>query len=195
MAGPVSVGLIWAPADMDIREEFPGVNDSKKLTPAARENIYALVESRAARGDIKFVARFSTHHYIDRYGITKAVYRAIESGLKRLDVSHHETEVLMDGLLKAPKHWPQQTIIRGDESVPIIGLASIVAKVRRDRLMRRMAREYPAYDFAQHKGYPTPGHYAAIAEHGLCDIHRRTYCKFMLNEEVDNSLDALSERV
>src|SRR3989344_8954669 len=149
LAGPVCVGLVWAPEEMDIHEEFPGVMDSKELSPGARENIYALVESRARRGDIKFIARFSTHHYIDRFGITKAVERAIVSGLRRLDAPHGETKVLLDGLLKAPRHYAQETIVRGDASVPLISLASIVAKVRRDRLMRRLAREYPAWGFAE----------------------------------------------
>lgn len=174
---------------MDIREEFPGVGDSKKLSPGARENLYALVEMRADRGDIRFVARFSSHNYIDKFGMTRAVERAIGSGLKRLDVPHAQASVMLDGLLKAPQHYHQQTIIRGDESVAIISLASIIAKVRRDRLMRRLSREYPQYGFEQHKGYPTPAHYAALEEHGLCDIHRRRYCKTFLTEEVENSID------
>jgi ribonuclease HII len=190
LAGPVAVGLIAAPADLDILEAFPGVADSKKLSPGARENLYSLVEMFAARGDIKFVARFSSHIYIDKYGMTKAVGRAIESGLKRLAVPHTSAKVMLDGLLKAPRHYSQETVIKGDELVPIISLASIVAKVRRDRLMRRLAREYPEYGFEQHKGYPTPGHYAAIEEHGLSDVHRRSYCKpFLVDEEVDNAID------
>lgn len=184
LAGPVAVGLVMAPSDMDIREEFPGVADSKKLTAGAREDIYALVEMRAARGDIKFVARFSSHHYIDDYGITKAVERAITSGLKRLEPPRAEVKILLDGLLKAPRHFDQETIIRGDDKVAIISLASIVAKVRRDRLMRRMSRDYPEYGFEQHKGYGTQAHWDAINMLGLCDIHRRTYCKL-----VDNLVD------
>lgn len=179
LAGPVAVGLILAPADMDIKEEFPGVMDSKKLTPGARETLYALVESKARRGDIHFCARFASAKFIDRYGITRAVERAVVSGLKRLDAPHQDTEVLLDGLLKAPKHYQQQTIIRGDDLVPVISLASIVAKVRRDRLMRRMATEYPSWGFEQHKGYGTPGHYQAIEEWGLSAIHRRSFCKFI----------------
>lgn len=177
LAGPVAVGLVAAPAEMDIREEFPGVGDSKRLTSGARETVYALVEMRARRGDIKFCARFSSHHFIDKYGLTRAVERATASGLKRLGVHHRECQVLLDGLLKAPPHYAQETITRGDALVPLIGLASIVAKVRRDRLMRRMAARYPAWGFETHKGYPTPAHYAAIGEHGLCDIHRRRFCK------------------
>lgn len=191
LAGPVAVGLVAAPVDLDILEAFPGVADSKKLSPGARENLYALVEMFAARGDIKFVARFSSHQYIDKYGMTRAVHRAIESGLKRLDIHHGQATIKLDGLLKAPPHYPQETIIKGDEKVPIISLASIIAKVRRDRLMRRLAREYPEYGFAQHKGYPTRAHFAAIEEHGLSGVHRRSYCKSFLNstEKVDNAID------
>jgi ribonuclease HII len=172
---------------MDIREVFPGVADSKKLTPGIRETIYALVEMHAARGDIKFCARFSSHNYIDKYGMTRAVEHAIGSGLRRLEPPIAEVKIMLDGLLKAPRHFVQETIIRGDESVPIISLASIVAKVRRDRLMRRMSRDYPEYGFDAHKGYPTPAHYQAIEEFGLCEIHRRRYCKFV-NEEVSSAI-------
>jgi ribonuclease HII len=177
LAGPVAVGLVAAPAQMDIRLEFPGVADSKKLSPDKREEIYELVELRAALGHIKFCARFSSHHYIDKFGMTRAVERAIASGLRRLEAPHKEVEVKLDGLLKAPPHYSQETIIGGDDKVAIISLASIIAKVRRDRLMRRMAGEYPNYGFEQHKGYPTKLHYAAIREFGLCQIHRKRYCK------------------
>lgn len=83
--------------------------------------------------------------------------------------------VLLDGLLYAPREYSQETIIGGDELEPIIALASIVAKVRRDRLMRRLARRYPKYHLEEHKGYGTKSHYAAIQKYGLSDIHRHTY--------------------
>lgn len=185
LAGPVAVGFIVAPVDLDIREEFPGVADSKRLTAGMRENIYALVEARARRGDIQFCARFASARYIDRYGITRAVERAVTNGLKRLDVPYAQSRVLLDGLLRAPRHYTQETIIRGDDMVPIISLASIVAKVRRDRLMRRLAAEYPDWGFEQHKGYGTPAHYAAIEERGLSAIHRRRFCKNIVLDTSD----------
>ena len=90
------------------------------------------------------------------------------------------------GLLHAPKEFFfQKTIIRGDQTEPVISLASIVAKVRRDRLMKRLAEEYPLYGFERHKGYGTELHYERIKEHGLCNIHRRSYVKsFLLAETV-----------
>jgi len=87
-------------------------------------------------------------------------------------------EVLLDGGLHAPPEFTtQKTIIRGDESEPIISLASIAAKVMRDRLMIKMAVRYSAYDFQTHKGYGTSAHRAAIARSGLCSIHRTTFCR------------------
>lgn len=193
LAGPVAVGLIAAPADLDILEAFPGVADSKRLTAGARENIYALVEMRARRGDIKFVARFASARFIDRYGITRAVERATVNGMRRLDIPSQSAHVMLDGLLKAPPHYSQETIVRGDATVPLISLASVVAKVRRDRLMRRLAAEYPQWGFEVHKGYPTAGHYAALTEWGLSDIHRRSFCKkFVLDSSLDVGVPLIS---
>jgi len=87
------------------------------------------------------------------------------------------THILLDGLLTAPLEYEQETIIGGDESEPIIALASIAAKVRRDRLMRRFAELYPHYGFDIHKGYGTVAHREELARHGLCKIHRRLFCK------------------
>ena len=83
--------------------------------------------------------------------------------------------ILLDGSLYAPEEYTQETIIRGDVSEPIISLASIAAKVRRDRLMRGFAKKYPEYLFDIHKGYGTRKHYEAIEKHGLCDIHRKSW--------------------
>jgi ribonuclease HII len=107
----------------------------------------------------------------------RALERAIASGLRRLEVPHKEVRVMLDGTLHAPAHYAQETIVRGDDLIPIISLASIIAKVRRDRLMRRLAHEYPHYGFEQHKGYGTQAHYNAIEQFGLCEIHRRSYCQ------------------
>ncbi len=88
--------------------------------------------------------------------------------------------ILLDGLLVAPQEYSQETIVRGDSLVPLISLASIVAKVERDRLMRRMAKEFPGYGFERHVGYATQPHREAIKEHGLCEIHRRSFCRNFL---------------
>ena len=181
LAGPVSVGLVMVPKRFDVAREFPGVRDSKKLSRKKREEIYELLRRRQEKGDVQFCVRFSSHVRIDEVGITRAVRRALELGLRYLTsdvgdrISH--IHVQMDGLLHAPPEYSQETIIHGDDLVPLISLASVAAKVERDRFMYRMAKKFPQYGFEQHVGYPTEMHRQAILEHGLSAIHRHSFCK------------------
>ena len=95
-------------------------------------------KKRVKRGDLRMCVRLSSQGYIDRCGITRAVRKAVWSGVRAL-AAPDGTGVLLDGLLRAPKEYTQHTIIKGDFRVPIIGLASIMAKVTRDRLMERLS--------------------------------------------------------
>ena len=176
LAGPVAVGIVAVPPGFDVRREFSGVNDSKKLSARKREIIFEKVVQRALNGDLFFRVEFSSHLYIDRFGITRAVRKAVWRGVRTLCEPERST-LLLDGLLRAPKQYFQRTIIGGDARVPVISLASVIAKVERDRLMERLSILYPAYGFEAHKGYGTPEHFRALRAHGLCNIHRRTYCK------------------
>jgi ribonuclease HII len=98
--------------------------------------------------------------------------------LQKLEIGF-DSRILLDGGLRAPKlYLNQTTIIRGDESEPAIALASIAAKIRRDRHLVRLAQRYPDYGFEIHKGYGTARHYAALAQHGPCPIHRRSFLPF-----------------
>ena len=175
LAGPVAVGVVRARKNYDIAKHFPGVADSKLLTPEKRERIYKLLQKKAAAGELQFCVRFSGHVYIDRLGITKAVRRAVWSGVKALAPDALHTRVMLDGLLKAPPEYEQKTIIHGDALVPIISLASIAAKVERDRLMLRLAKKKPPWGVGSHKGYGTTQHLRALAQFGLCEAHRRSY--------------------
>lgn len=176
LAGPVAVGVAAVAPGFDVLAEFPGVKDSKLLSGQKREVIFAEVERRVALGDLRVCVQLSSSAYIDRFGITRAVRRAAWSGVRKLGTAENST-VLLDGLLRAPKEYMQRTIIKGDLRVPVISLASILAKVTRDRLMERLSEHYPEYGFEQHKGYGTPSHLLAIKQHGLSDIHRLTFCK------------------
>ncbi len=177
LAGPVAVGVVAVPPGFDVLAEFPGVKDSKLLSGQKREVIFIEVERRVELGDLRFCVQMSSSLYIDRFGITRAVRKASWSGIRKLG-SAENSAVLLDGLLRAPNDYMQRTIVGGDLRVPVISLASIMAKVTRDRLMERLSADYPEYGFEQHKGYGTPSHLLAIKRHGLSDIHRRSFCHF-----------------
>lgn len=177
LAGPVSVGIIVAPKNYDISKNFPGVDDSKKLSEKKREEIYTKLEEKCSEVEprIQFLVLFASAGIIDSKGITYAVRHCINKGVRSLAPKCRDYHVLLDGLLHAPIEYTQKTIIGGDALEPIISLASIAAKVERDRLMKRLSKKYPNYGFEQHKGYGTKAHKEAITTLGLCKIHRKTY--------------------
>lgn len=175
LAGPVSVGVVAVPEGFDVALEFPGVADSKKLSEKKREKIFEMLEARAALGDVRYVVELESAAAIDEEGIAVVIRRAITRGVNALAPDASLARVLLDGSLKAPAEYVQETIIGGDATVPLISLASIAAKVTRDRLMVELAREYPGYGLEGHKGYGTKAHYEALMEQGLSAIHRRSF--------------------
>ena len=176
LAGPVSVGAVAVSSDFDWNL-LEGVRDSKKLSEKAREGIFERARELQQRSLLQFSISTSSAAYIDRYGIVPAIKRALAEALSRFEIEPTHCRVLLDGSLKAPAEYIyQETIIRGDDTEPVISLASVMAKVTRDRLMKRLSPNYPAYDFHVHKGYGTASHLSAIARCGLSDIHRATFC-------------------
>ncbi len=175
LAGPVAVGAVAVAEGFDVAKEFSGVADSKKLTEQKREKLFAMLEARASCGDARFIVEYGEAREIDAHGIAVAVRSAVSRAVNALTPDTARVEVLLDGALKAPPEYRQQTIIGGDSSIPLISLASIAAKVSRDRLITTLASQYPAYGFEKHKGYGTKAHYEAIAKHGLCVMHRRSF--------------------
>ena len=177
LAGPVAVGAVIVPKCFDI-SMLEGIKDSKQLTSIAREEWYARLRTLKSEGILDFSVSFSSARTIDRRGIVFAIQTAIARCFSTLDAKPDQCKILLDGNLHAPAtfRW-QETIIRGDESEPLISLASIAAKVARDALMRRLSPKYPAYDFHIHKGYGTSHHRAAITLAGYCPLHRVTFCK------------------
>ncbi|MDP2665725.1 MAG: ribonuclease HII, partial [bacterium] len=136
-----------------------------------------------ALGDARFTIEFESAETIDEEGIIVAVRRALWRGVNALAPDSALVHIQLDGALKAPPEYSQETIINGDELIPIISLASIVAKVTRDRLMVELAKKYPLYGFEKHKGYGTAMHYEMLKKHGLCDIHRRSFIHLDLKPE------------
>lgn len=170
LAGPLAVGLVAIPTDFDFTV-FCGVEDSKVLTHDERVEWY---EKLSSIGDIYFNATFIDHKVIEHTFLSKCTRIAISRLLRNFD--HTRSTVFLDGLLKAPRRFDyQRTVIKGDKKIPVISLASIVAKVERDRRMLYYAKKFPQYGFERHKGYATPEHRENIAKFGACAIHRKRF--------------------
>ena len=182
LAGPVSVGAVLFPSDFDWQELYklvtrsgvPRLRDSKQLTAQQRDLLY---EHITAHGRLKHACAFVDAKTIDDIGIVNAAHEAAAQALALLGAEPEHVEVLLDAGLKAPSRWRQQSFIRGDETIPAIALASIVAKVSRDRLMEDFGETHVAYRFEEHKGYGTLAHRRAIARDGLSELHRATFCR------------------
>jgi ribonuclease HII len=177
LAGPLAVGVVVAHKSFAIAEMFPGVADSKVLSEKKREEIYSLVVKYAQQGLLRYTVIYVAAATIDRIGLTRATMRAVHGGVRKLAPEVAGYHVQLDGLLHAPKEYSQETIVRGDATEPIISLASIVAKVNRDRLMKRLAKKFPKYGFEIHKGYGTEFHRAQIRKFGISELHRKSFCK------------------
>lgn len=181
LAGPVALGAFCVRTDSRIFKKFcAGVKDSKKLSEKQREEWFMKIQNEQKRGNFSFVVAFASPGMIDTRGLTFSIRHALALSLKKLTCPPAQTLVLLDGGLRAPEEYVyQQTIIKGDEKEPVISLASIAAKVLRDRKMVSLAKRHPQYGFEKHKGYGTAAHYEAIARFGVLDIHRKSF----LNED------------
>ena len=173
LAGPVAVGVVAAPEGFDFAAAFPGLNDSKQLPEAVREDLYTKLENPDC--GVRYHVELISHRIIDTRGITYAVRKGVHTGIRKLLEDPGQGKIWLDGLLKAPHRYEQETVIGGDALVPAIMLASVAAKVTRDRYMARLAKRYPAYGFESHKGYGTRAHYEALERYGTCALHRLSY--------------------
>jgi ribonuclease HII len=179
LAGPVAVGAFFARVDFlrDFKKFSKGAKDSKQLSEKQREEWFVKILREKKAKNFSFAVSFGSAGVIDKRGINFAIRRALEASLKKLNCPPNQTLVLLDGGLRAPKEYPfQKIIIKGDEKEPVISLASIAAKVLRDRKMCALAEKYPEYGFGKHKGYGTSAHYEAIVRYGVLDgIHRKSF--------------------
>jgi ribonuclease HII len=188
IAGPVAVGaFVVLEADATKRRIimhrlFKGAKESKQLSPEAREKWFTVIEKARADGHIDFHVAFQSNKVIDSKGISHAIRTALAETLEKFISIHgfspDQCSMLLDGGLKAPTHFiNQKTIIKGDAKESVIALASICAKVMRDRMMVAYAKKYPSYGFEVHKGYGTKKHYAVIRKMGVTSLHRKSWIK------------------
>ena len=166
LAGPVAVAAVI----LDPAHPIDGLDDSKKLTEARREALAPLIRERALAWHVEFVEAGE----IDDLNILQATLAGMRRAL--LGLAPAPTFARIDGN-RLPKGLPcpAEALIGGDALDPAIMAASILAKTARDARLRELDVEFPQYGFARHKGYPSPGHLAALREHGPCPAHRRSY--------------------
>lgn len=168
LAGPVLAAAVILPSDGRGLRLIAGARDSKIMKPEERERLYDRIVRIAVVG-----VGLASHHIIERYGIAPATRVAMLKAVSRLDP--YPDHVLIDAVRLPLLDVPQTAIIDGDALCLSIAAASIVAKVTRDRMMKRASARYPGYGFENHKGYGTPEHHEALIRLGPCTIHRLTF--------------------
>ncbi|MBI2637465.1 MAG: ribonuclease HII [Candidatus Sungbacteria bacterium] len=173
LAGPVVVAGIKIKGRKQKKNIFPGIRDSKKLSPRQREEWFKFLTENPR---LEWAVARVWPKTIDRLNISQAANLGARRVCKRLLVENLALhKVLLDGGLRLAPHIPHQTIIKGDEKVPLIAAASIIAKVTRDRLMVRLHKKFPHYQFQTHKGYATRLHRNLVLQFGSSPMHRQTF--------------------
>lgn len=175
LCGPVVAAACILPPD----PELPGLNDSKKLTPRRREQLFDLIRERA----VAYCVAEASVEEIDRLNILEAdllaMRRAI-AGLHTPDGRPVRADfALIDGNIARDFPIPARAVIKGDATSLSIAAASVLAKVTRDRLCVELDAQYPQYGIAKHKGYGTAAHMAALRQYGASPIHRRKFVRFL----------------
>jgi ribonuclease HII len=201
LAGPITLAAFMAEGKLKnklVKILGGKIKDSKQFSPERRNGIYRELlklkketcpntKTNTKSWQVFFSVSHVSNKLIDKKGLTYATNIGIKKCLKKLQ---HESQtnkddpcafekcgvIRLDGLLKAPKEYKnQKTIIGGDSKDVFIACASVVAKVRRDRLMRRLAKKFPQYSFQIHKGYGTALHYKLLKKFGISGIHRKSF--------------------
>ena len=182
--GPLVGSVVAGAVMLDPNNPIAGLKDSKKLTPAKREYLYEQIMLKAKAWGIGE----ASPEEIDQINILQATMlamrRAVEDLASRL--GSWPDKALIDGNRCPELPIPAEAIVKGDTKEPAISAGSILAKVTRDRQMAILHERFPQYGFAQHMGYPTAAHFAALKEFGVCEEHRRSF------SPVRNVLEAMS---
>ncbi|MCK6406384.1 MAG: ribonuclease HII [Rhodocyclaceae bacterium] len=168
--GPLAGPVVAAAVILDPACIIDGLDDSKKLSEATRERLVGEIRLHALAWS---VAEASAEE-IDRLNILQATFLAMRRAADGLAIA--PVRALVDGNRVPPGlRCTAEAIVKGDGKIASIAAASILAKSHRDAVMRRIAETYPQYGFERHMGYPTAAHFAALAEHGPCPVHRRSF--------------------
>jgi len=170
LAGPISVAGVKIPYSFSRSSLWQGIRDSKKLTPKNREKWFRILTTHP---EVQWAVAKVWPSVIDRINIVRAGNLAV------LRVYQHLApgKVTLDAGLALPSHIPHEAIIKGDERIPWIAAASIIAKVSRDRSMLRLHKKYPIYNFNLHKGYATKLHFKLLRQHGHSRAHRVSFLR------------------
>ena len=173
LAGPVVSAIVILKEGVLIEE----INDSKKLSPKKRDELYDEIIKNAVDYSIGIVS----HEEIDEINILQATYKAMRQALDKIE--QKPDYLLVDAVTIPLVDIKQKGIVKGDAKSQSIAAASIVAKVTRDRLMEEYAKVYPDYDFENNKGYGSQSHIEAIKKNGICPIHRKSFVKNFMTEQ------------
>ncbi len=165
LAGPVSAAAVI----LDDANPIAGLADSKKLSERQRDRLAPIIRERA----LAWAVAYADVGEIDRLNILQATLLAMRRAVLALDIQPQQ--VLVDGLYCPQTGIPSQAVVKGDSKIAAISAASILAKTARDALMLQLHEQYPHYGFADHKGYPTAAHLAALREHGVSAVHRKSF--------------------
>ena len=167
LAGPVFAAAVILPEGL----ENLGINDSKKLSEKKRDQLFDLIREKAVACSVAC----ATEKEIDEINILNATFLAMKRAVEGLSV--RPQIALVDGNRKPGTGVEEITLVKGDAKSISIAAASILAKVSRDRYLLELDKQYPQYQFAKHKGYPTKLHYEMIKTHGVSPVHRRSFLK------------------
>lgn len=173
LAGDVYAAAVILPTDCYIE----GLNDSKKLTPKKRDELYDVIKEKA----VAYSVGIATIAEIEEHNILNATFLAMSRAVDGLSVKPQM--VLVDGNRNPKLSVHSKTVIKGDATSACIAAASILAKVERDRYMEKIAEEYPEYQFDKHKGYGTALHYEMLDKYGVSPVHRKSFLKKYLSGE------------
>lgn len=179
IAGPLVVCACALRVGTEVFPLFPKgeLRDSKKLSEKVRLSIVENLQSLVDSSEVIFGIGEISAEEIDERGLSQAIKDALALALKKVHEQGvpQDTFIFLDGSLHVDEKYQQETVIKGDEKIPEIALASIIAKVYRDTLMKKVADAYPGYGFESHVGYGTKAHYEAIKKNGLTPLHRKSF--------------------